>query len=240
MDVLFPPFRLDLKGARLWEGGREIRLRPKTFAVLRYLAERPGRLVSTTDLLRAVWPGVAVSDVMPRLCVRELRAALGDDAHKPRFIETRPGRGYQFVAPLLPLATSPTSPQSSGTDQGTTGRPLVGRSTDLEQLDTALAHARNGERQIIFVSGEPGIGKSSLVEVFVSGLTAPDVLWAEGECVQQYGSGEPYLPILVALERLCRGALGQQIIERLNRTAPSWLAQLPSLIEPAEHAALLE
>src|SRR5215510_7004046 len=122
MDVLFPPFRLDLKGARLWEGGREIRLRPKTFAVLRYLAERPGRLVSTADLLSAVWPGVAVTDVMPRLCVRELRAALGDDAHSPRFIETRPGRGYQFVAPLLPIATPPANRQRSAAHQGTAGR----------------------------------------------------------------------------------------------------------------------
>src|SRR5262245_54479700 len=138
MDVLFPPFRLDLTGSRLWQGEREIRLRPKTFAVLRYLAERPGRLVSTTDLLQAIWPGVAVTDVRPRLCMRELRAALGDDAHSPRFIETRPGRGYQFIAPVLPLATPLALRQSTADDPGTGGRPLVGRSADLEQLDTAL------------------------------------------------------------------------------------------------------
>ena len=92
MEVLFPPFRLDLAGERLWRGECEIRLRPKTFAVLRYLAERPGHLVSTGELLNAVWPHVAVTDVMPRLCVRELRAALGDDAHAPRCFRSRPSR----------------------------------------------------------------------------------------------------------------------------------------------------
>src|SRR5262245_32293359 len=59
MDVLFPPFRLDLAGERLWRETHEVRLRPKTFAVLRYLAERPGRPVSISELLDAVWPGVA-------------------------------------------------------------------------------------------------------------------------------------------------------------------------------------
>jgi DNA-binding winged helix-turn-helix (wHTH) protein/tetratricopeptide (TPR) repeat protein len=230
MDVLFPPFRLDLAGARLWRGEREIRLRPKTLAVLLYLAERPGRLIPTTELLGAVWPGVAVTDVMPRLCIRELRAALGDDAHAPHFIETRPGRGYQFVAPVLPLSTSPTDGL----------QPLVGRQDDLEQLAVALKHAQGGERRVIFVTGEPGIGKTSLIEAFLSGRTAPDLLSAKGECVEQYGAGEPYLPILGALERLCRSAAGASLVDSLRRVAPGWLAQLPSLIEPAEQAALMQ
>jgi DNA-binding winged helix-turn-helix (wHTH) protein/tetratricopeptide (TPR) repeat protein len=240
MDVLFPPFRLDLAGERLWRGEREIRLRPKTFAVLRYLAERPRHLVSTAELLSAVWPGITVTDVMPRLCVRELRVALGDDAQAPRFIETRPGRGYQFVAPVLPLPMGQPERDRATDARSTTGeRPLVGRGADLSQLDTALGHARDGRRQVIFIGGEPGIGKTSLVEVFLSRLTAPDLLWAKGECVEQYGAGEPYLPILAALERLCRGAAGQPLTDSLRRTAPGWLAQLPSLIEPAEHAVLV-
>src|SRR5262245_10550548 len=220
MELLFPPFRLDLAGQRLWHGEREIRLRPKTFAVLRYLAERPGRLVSTAELLSAVWPGVAVTDVMPRLCVRELRTALGDDAHAPRFIETRPGRGYQFVAPVLPLTVPPNGvgpgPVERASEIG--GRPLVGREADLEQLGAALRQAHGGERQTVFVSGEPGIGKTSLVEVFLSTPGASDRLWARGECVEQYGAGEPYLPILGALERLWRSA-GEPLVESLRRSA---------------------
>ncbi len=71
--LVFPPFRLDLSNACLWEGEQEIRLRPKTFAVLRYLVEHPGRVVSKADLLQAVWAETAVSDGVLRGCISELR-----------------------------------------------------------------------------------------------------------------------------------------------------------------------
>jgi DNA-binding winged helix-turn-helix (wHTH) protein/predicted ATPase len=240
MDIAFPPFRLDPRGGRLWQGEREIRLRPKTLAVLRYLAERPGRLVSTAELLRAVWTDVAVSDVMPRLCIRELRAALGDDARSPRFIQTRPGRGYQFVAPVLPLtiprATASEPSPATGVSRGL---PLVGRQADLDRLEAALNRARRDERQAVFVSGEPGIGKTSLIEAFLAGSTVRDLWLAKGECVEQYGAGESYLPILTALERLCRIVGRESALVALRHAAPAWLAQMPSLTEPTEQEALI-
>jgi DNA-binding winged helix-turn-helix (wHTH) protein/predicted ATPase len=241
MDIVFPPFRLDLHGGRLWQGEREIRVRPKTFAVLRYLAERPGHLVSTAELLRAVWSDVAVTDVMPRLCIRELRAALGDDSRSPRFIETRPGRGYQFVAPVLPLAIPGATPTEPSPAQPGSGRGvlLVGRQADLARLDVALDRARRGVRQTVFVSGEPGIGKTSLIEAFLARSASPQLWLANGECVEQYGAGEAYLPILTALERLCRIAGRESALEALRRAAPAWLAQMPSLTEPTEQQALM-
>jgi DNA-binding winged helix-turn-helix (wHTH) protein len=94
----FPPFRLDANNEQLWRGSREIRLRRKTFAVLRHLLEHPGEMVTKAALLDAVWPDVSVSDSMPGISVRELRKVLGDDAQTPRFIETVQGRGYRFIA----------------------------------------------------------------------------------------------------------------------------------------------
>src|SRR5262245_40422602 len=241
MDIVFPPFRLDLLGGRLWRGEREGRVRPKTFAVLRCLAERPGRLVPTAELLRAVGSDVAVTDVMPRLCIRELRAALSDDCRNPRFIETRPGRGYQFVAPVFSLtipgaiATAP-SPAHAGSGRGL---PLVGRQADLDRLEAALDQARGGDPQTVFVSGEPGIGKTSLIETFLARSAVPHLWLAKGECVEQYGAGEAYLPILTALERFCRIAGRERALEALRHAAPAWLAQLPSLTEPTEQEALL-
>jgi DNA-binding winged helix-turn-helix (wHTH) protein/predicted ATPase len=224
MDILFPPFRLDPLGERLWQGDHEVRIRPKTFAVLRYLAERPGRLVSTAELLRTVWANVAVTDVMPRLCIRELRAALGDDSRSPRFIETRPGRGYQFVAPVLPVAVSPAvAPDPAASTATRRGRPIVGRQADVDRLRVALGQARAGRRAVVLVSGELGIGKTSLIEAFLGGLDPRDAWLAKGECVEQYGAGEAYLPILSALDALGR--------------APAWLAQLPSLVERAGDSA---
>jgi DNA-binding winged helix-turn-helix (wHTH) protein/predicted ATPase len=240
MDLSFPPFRLDVGGERLWRDDREIRLRPKTFAVLSYLARQAGRLVSTPELLRAVWPDVAVSDAVPRLSIRELRAALDDDSTAPRFIETRPGRGYRFVAAVTPL----TAARASGAGDGPTaaaGQPLVGRRRDLDRLGRALERAEAGERQLVFVSGEPGIGKTTLIEAFLRTAAAGPSRWvAKGDCIEQYGAGEPYLPVLTAVERLCRGADADDRVARLRRAAPTWLAQIPSLIDPATHEALTQ
>jgi len=108
---LFPPFRLDSNNEQLWRGSKEVRLRRKTFAVLRHLVEHPGQLVTKAALLDTVWPDVSVSDSMPAISVRELRKALGDAAESPRFIETVQGRGYRFIADVkLESARSPTPP----------------------------------------------------------------------------------------------------------------------------------
>jgi DNA-binding winged helix-turn-helix (wHTH) protein len=83
--VTFGPFRLDAGTESIWRAGQEIRLRPKTFAVLRYLAERPGLLITKDELLEAVWSDVAVGDAALTVCVGEIRKALGDEARTPRW-----------------------------------------------------------------------------------------------------------------------------------------------------------
>src|SRR5262245_59531886 len=91
--INFPPFQLDLREGILRREAAPVTLRPKTFAVLRHLAEHPSELVSKQALLDAVWGDVAVSEEVVRLSIFELRAALGDDRATPRFIETVPRRG---------------------------------------------------------------------------------------------------------------------------------------------------
>ena len=242
MVLSFPPFRLDLGSERLWRGEREVPLRPKTFAVLRYLAERPGRLVTGAELLRAVWPDVSVSDTMPRLCVREIRAALGDDARRPQFIETRPRRGYRLVAAVRATGESAaravTDPPSASSP-GPRHDPLVGREAEHDRLWAALRQARRGERRLVFVTGEPGIGKTTLVESFLAAAgEGPAPRIAVGQCVESYGTGDPYLPLLDALERLARSEAGDAVRDALRRHAPAWRAQMSSLVEPDERESL--
>ncbi len=242
MVLSFPPFRLDLVSERLWRGEREIPLRPKTLAVLRYLAERPGRLVSGAELLRAVWPGVSVSETMPRLCIREIRVALGDHARRPRYVETRPRRGYRLVAAVHPTTTDgvvPVRRELEAASDPSPGHPLVGRSAELDRLRAALERTRRGERQVVFVTGEPGIGKTTLVESFlgIPGQGAPARV-AVGQCVESYGTGDPYFPILEGLERLVRADAGSEVRSALHRAAPAWLAQMSSLVEPDQREAL--
>ena len=93
-------------------------------------------------------------------------------------------------------------------------------------------------RQAAFVVGEAGIGKTALVDAFVARLAAAeDVSLARGQCMDHYGTGEPYLPVLEALGRMCRGVDGERLVSCLRHYAPSWLAHLP-VLPPAEREAL--
>ena len=96
-DYQFGPFRLDVENERLWRGREQIILRPKSFAVLRYLVAQPRQLVTRDEILEAVWRGIAVTDAVLTVCIGEIRQALGDDRHRPRYIETVHRRGYRFI-----------------------------------------------------------------------------------------------------------------------------------------------
>src|SRR5262249_60968288 len=106
-QIYFGPFRLEPGNEQVWRGQQAITLKPKTFTVLRYLVAYAGRLVTKAEMLDALWPYVHVTDGVLKLCVRELRRALGDNAQAPQFIETVHRRGYRFIAPLTP--TPPVS-----------------------------------------------------------------------------------------------------------------------------------
>jgi DNA-binding winged helix-turn-helix (wHTH) protein len=97
---------LDLEGEQLRRGARTIPLRPKAFALLRYLVEHPNRVVSKEELLAAVWPGTVVTEAQLKNRVLEVRKALGDEAQTPRYIAAVPRRGYRFIG-HLPRVSAP-------------------------------------------------------------------------------------------------------------------------------------
>jgi DNA-binding winged helix-turn-helix (wHTH) protein len=90
----FEDFTLDLDRGCLLRSGQEVRLRPKSFEVLKYLVEHHGRLVSKNDLMRAVWADAFVTDDSLVQCLIEVRRALGDESR--RYVKTVPRRGYIF------------------------------------------------------------------------------------------------------------------------------------------------
>ena len=91
---------LDVQAERFGRGTEEIVLRPKAFALLRYLLEHPQQLLSKDDILAQIWPGTVVTEELIKDYIRQLRQALGDDAKAPRFIETVHGRGYRFIGAI--------------------------------------------------------------------------------------------------------------------------------------------
>jgi DNA-binding winged helix-turn-helix (wHTH) protein/tetratricopeptide (TPR) repeat protein len=95
---LFQPFRLDVANQCLWRGETRVPLMPKPFAVLQYLVEHAGRLVTQDELLAAIWPDTHVQPDVLRRYILEIRRVLEDQAETPRFIETLTKRGYRFVA----------------------------------------------------------------------------------------------------------------------------------------------
>src|SRR5262245_31388461 len=206
---VFGPFRLDVRDERLWRGRDVVPLRHKTFGVLHALVAQAGQLLTKEALFAGVWPETAVSDTVLTVAIRELRRVLGDQARRPRFIETVHGRGYRFIAPVTVVDPSSTRPQTAGmpyqAQPGAVARPacFVGREGELAQLHQSFSRSLQGTRQVVFITGAAGMGKTALVDTFVAQVRAVATLWVgHGQCLAQYGPGEPYLPVLEALGRL--------------------------------------
>ena len=109
------------------------------------------------ELLEALWPKTHVQPEVLKSHIAAIRAVLGDDARKPIFIETMSRRGYQFIAPVTDGASA------SGAAASRPAKVLVGRDDALAQLHQCLGRmSKKGERQIVFVTGEPGIGKTAV------------------------------------------------------------------------------
>jgi DNA-binding winged helix-turn-helix (wHTH) protein/predicted ATPase len=251
-NITFGRFRLDLTNECLWQGTRAISLRPNAFAVLKFLVERPGLLVTKQQVLDAVWPDTFVGDAVLKDSIRQLREALHDDAAEPVYIETAHRRGYRFIGKLsepaadrkTPAApfSAPLSDRSSNiaaVGQSIDTQGMLGRDAELGKLRMWLEQAMGGGRQTVFVTGEPGIGKTTLVQAFLQQAARDSsILVARGQCLEHYGSGEAYLPVLDGFSRLCRSAAANQVLNCLRQHAPSWLAQMPSIIQPAERSVL--
>jgi len=233
----FAPFQLDMVNQCMWrvdghDSPERIPLKPKPFDILHYLAAHAGRLVTQEELLQAVWPGVYVQQEVLKRHIFEIRGVLGDDPKNPVFIETMPRRGYRFIAPVRDLASPEPSIHGNPADSR-----LVGRDSALDALRQCLARAAEGHRQLVFVTGEPGIGKTSLVDEFRK-LEGSPVRVARGQCVEGYGGTEAYYPILEAIGNLGRGPDGEAVVDILAAQAPTWLVQFPALLSRHDHETL--
>src|SRR4029453_3215038 len=232
--VRFDRFELDEANARLLRDGSAVALPPTPFAVLCALVRQPGSLLTTSALLDEVWGHQFVTDSVLRTALSELRTAPDDDARKPRFIETVSRRGYRFIASPSAVPAAPgVQPNIPGLATGRVPH-FIGRAEPLSRLRRAWDIACNGRRAVVWIAGEPGIGKTTLIEQFVPSLG--DVAGAHGQCVEHFGTGEPYLPVLQALEELCRS--DSEAPALLRAVAPTWLLQLPWLSTAEEREAL--
>jgi DNA-binding winged helix-turn-helix (wHTH) protein/predicted ATPase len=245
-NIVFDSFRLDLANECLWRGSEAIKVRPKAFAVLHYLLGHPGQLVTKEELLNAVWPATFVGEAVLKVAIRQIREALGDDSTSPRFIETAHRRGYRFISQIVGSEPASGSDRENRTHHTVTGSPqhpadfargVVGRDAALSRMQSRLERMLEGERQILFVTGEAGIGKTALVDTFARSIASGgNIRISRGQCLEQYGTGEAYLPVLEAIDRLCREQ--RQVVDVLRAHAPMWLLQMPSLLSASDRELL--
>ena len=184
--VLFGPFRYDVRNQYLWRGKRQLPLSNKAFEVLQYLIEHTGQLVTKDDLLTALWAETIVGEATLAVYISEVRKVLGDGRRTPRFIETVHGRGYRFIGKVVSSQHSVASTEEGARDWGpgthssslqasrlkSLAPNFVGREAELAQLHQWLSKALNGEIQIVFVTGEPGMGKTTVGEAFLQQIEA--------------------------------------------------------------------
>jgi tetratricopeptide (TPR) repeat protein len=235
----FPPFRLDTVNQCLWRcsdvgDDERISLTPRAFSVLRYLVEHSGRLVTHDELLNELWPDTFVQPEVLKSHILDVRSALGDQPKNPKFIETLPKRGYQFIAPVREASATTVLAVE------TRFRKLVGRNAQLGELFDCLRTALTGQRQVVFITGEAGIGKTALVDEFLQRAAKdfPTLRVSRGQCVEGYGGKEAYYPILEALGQMCASSGGDAVVQVLSRQAPTWLVQFSAFVDSKRRETL--
>jgi DNA-binding winged helix-turn-helix (wHTH) protein len=200
----FGPFRLDLATLTLWQGNELLRLPPKPLAVLVYLVTHAGHVVTKAALLEAVWPNTVVTEGVLKTCLGQIRHILGDRVETPGYIATVHRQGYRFIAPVTIVESLQEADLALSLRPDTFEQPLgpgllsrvpglvVGREAQLAQLHQWWGRALKGERQVVVITGEAGIGKTTLVDTFVAQVVGMEPLWlARGQCIEHSGAGEP-------------------------------------------------
>ncbi len=238
----FGPFRVDASERQLSCDGEPIALTDKVFELLLALLRQRGRIASKSELLERIWPDTAVQENNLTVNVSILRKALGDsvageEAGRPRYIQTVARRGYRFVAEVREVARPQVGPGEGFSEPAEPAGPaarearasFVGRKPELDRLDQLLHEANAGARRIVFISGSAGMGKTALAEHFCERALActPTLLLARGRCLEQYGPTEAYLPFLEALAGLLVGPASDVVAAALSEHAPSWCGHFP-------------
>src|SRR5262245_25331099 len=190
MRYIFGDYTLDPQRRELRCRGHLVRLQPKVFDLLVYLVTHHERAVSRQEFHTHLWPDLHVSPATLSAGIKLARQAVGDSGAAQGVIQTLHGRGYRFVAPLTMLDQAPApgavplphqaTPETTRRSAPTAQRrldavdaptsdppPLVGREAELAHLHQCFAQAHGGHRQLVLITGEPGIGKTALVDAFL-------------------------------------------------------------------------
>ena len=223
----FGPFRLDPLERSLWKGGQVMALAPKGLDLLLVLVRNAGRVVDKEELMREVWRDTFVEENNLTVNISSLRKMLGNGSSDRHFIQTVPRRGYRFAASVRQSRESATGfaadrglesrfglaggPRSRVARIGKVPAPGHRRIGALDLHHRRAGHRQNGSFERLFSPGA----------VRVSSLRL-----CRGRCLEQYGAGESYLPVLDSLSDLLSGPEHEFVADVLRSQAPTWCLQL--------------
>jgi len=193
MRFRFAGFTLDSELRELRRGEALVRVQPKVLDLLLFLLENRFRVVPREELLRGVWPGVATTDGSLARAVSLAREALGD-RDDGGVLATVRGHGYRIAVPVDLV--------DAGSLGGATAA-FVGRERELAELHAAFDRVLAKRAGAIFVAGEPGVGKSRLVEEFARAARArgAETLWGAAHEGEGGPAFWPWTRMLDQLER---------------------------------------
>src|SRR5258708_7264422 len=171
--------------------------------------------------------------------VVELRKVFGDGGVRPRFIQTLPKRGYRFVAVVSDRTGLESFVAAAVAMQSAKGTAIVDREEERARLKAHTQLAAAGQRQLVFVTGGAGIGKTALVDAFCGevGTSLPATVIC-GQCVEGLGKKEDYYPVMEALTQLCTSAAGERASQILARMAPAWRPVLGRELDTADSLSI--
>ena len=185
----FDDFLIDVPNRRLTRGGAPIVLTARYLDALVLLTRNQGQLVTKDRFFNEVWSEVIVSDAALTQCIKEIRRQLGDEAARPRYIQTVPGYGYRFIAPVetpsaRPPGAAPVEVPASGAPSPTEATPIPppaltprrarGQAFLLEGVAGTLGGAAAGAvggllygLALALTPTEPGVGTASILLVLI-------------------------------------------------------------------------
>lgn len=246
----FGKFRFDRRAGGLFRIADDVTrvavpLGSRGLDLLELLLERHGEVVSQSEIMAAVWSDVVVAAANLAVQVSALRRVLDQNRSDAGWIQTVPGKGYRFVGPVRRL-TAETTAASADTSTGDPGPRIagssnaalvVGRAAPSRALEASLARASAGDRQVVFVTGEAGIGKTTLLNMALARVSRVDVGVLHGHCTEMFGANEAFLPLIEAVQTACHDTDGPMMSRALRQHAPTWLAQMPGFLTDTDRAA---
>lgn len=176
-EYLFGPFRLICLGQTLYRDGRPVKLGSRARHILSILVERAGEVVDKREILDLVWPDTTVIEANLTVHIAALRQALGDGRDGAGAIMNVPGRGYSFIAEVVPVANGSLAREADDPASGNLPVRLtrpIGREKAFREIASRMAGA-----PVVTITGPGGVGKTTIAMAVAETLAGQfrDGIW---------------------------------------------------------------